>query len=103
MNAQSKRKISKNCPGGKDGLRRHITAASAGILVSWDAEMPHGGITSGDRSTVIQSLTSKIAAAIACPFRLKVRAPGFGEVQRTTKPLKKYRQHATYKSVDSPW
>jgi hypothetical protein len=69
MNAQSKHKISKNCPGGKDGLRRHITAASAGILVSRDAEMPHGGITSGDRTTVIQSLTSKIAAAsIACPF-----------------------------------
>jgi hypothetical protein len=73
----------KNCPGvERDGLRRHVTATSAGILVSWDAEMPHGGITSRDRTAVIQSLTSKFAgASIACPFRLNLRAPGFGEVQ----------------------
>jgi hypothetical protein len=35
-------------------LRRRITAASAGILVYRDAEMPHGRITSRDRTAVIQ-------------------------------------------------
>jgi hypothetical protein len=49
----------RNCPGGRDGgkemgLRRRITAASAGILVYRDAEMPHGRITSRDRTAVIQ-------------------------------------------------